>query len=113
MHLKGFRSSQYTYSVPEWIASFYYADFIITDSFHGVVFSILFEKNFIVVGNYDRGIDRFTSLLALFNISDRMVFSLKEIKDKKLDDINYQKLNEILYKNKDKSYNYLIESLSN
>ena len=68
------RTSCFYYpSVYQWIKDFDVAKFIITDSFHGVVFSILFEKPFIVVGNKKRGLNRFFSLLSLFNLENRLI----------------------------------------
>ena len=49
------------------------AAFVITDSFHGTVFSIIFNKNFYVFGNMKRGNSRFDSLLDMFGLKDRMV----------------------------------------
>lgn len=46
---------------------------MITDSFHGCVFSILFNKPFVVIGNYHRGMSRFHSLLNQFNLKDCLV----------------------------------------
>ena len=59
--------------VEKWIAGFRDANFIITDSFHGCVFSIIFRKPFIVIANHDRGIARFKTLLSTFKCEDRMV----------------------------------------
>lgn len=56
-----------------WVRAFMDADFIMTDSFHGMVFSILFKKNFIVIVNHKRGADRFTSLAGLFGLEDRLI----------------------------------------
>lgn len=50
-----------------------------TDSFHGTVFSILFNKPFIAVGNSARGIARFESLLSQFGLADRLVESPEEV----------------------------------
>lgn len=50
-------------TVEEWISIFRDASFIVTDSFHGTVFSILFEKPFRCVANRDRGNTRFEDLL--------------------------------------------------
>ena len=55
------------------------ADIVITDSFHACVFSILFNKPFVVLGNKKRGMSRFTSLLKLFGLEDRLVSSMDEI----------------------------------
>lgn len=61
-------------SIEQWLRSFDDADFIITDSFHGCVFSIIFQRQFIVIGNKGRGMTRFDSLLALFSLTDRLFF---------------------------------------
>ena len=78
-HLKGFNSLKTTYSVPEWLASFSNADFVVTDSFHGMVFSIIFEKYFLVIGNEGRGMDRFVSLLTLLGLEDRLILNKSEL----------------------------------
>lgn len=67
--------------VTEWLRSFMDADMVITDSFHGCVFSILFNKPFWVVGNQTRGMARFDSLLSAFDLKSRMVTvdSIKEV----------------------------------
>lgn len=59
--------------VEEWLENFAGADFIVTDSFHGTVFAIIFRKPFLVVGNRDRGLARFESILRLFGLEDRLV----------------------------------------
>ncbi|MGN1215726.1 MAG: polysaccharide pyruvyl transferase family protein [Candidatus Cryptobacteroides sp.] len=60
-------------SVTAWLKAFCDAEMIIVDSFHGMVFSILFNKPFWVLGNARRGLDRFTSLLKLFHLEDRLL----------------------------------------
>lgn len=49
------------------------ADFVITDSFHGTVFSIIFNKSFISIGNKDRGMSRFNSLLSIYELGNRLI----------------------------------------
>ncbi len=61
-------------TVPMWLASFRNADFVVTDSFHGMIFAIVFEKPFIAISNAKRGSDRFTSLLGLLGLPDRLIF---------------------------------------
>ena len=101
-------------SVSKWLASFANADFVVTDSFHGCVFSIIFQKNFIVIGNKDRGLDRFYSLLENFGLLDRLVLSYEAYARKKESlyrNIDYRKIGETHKELKGKSMNYLIESL--
>jgi polysaccharide pyruvyl transferase WcaK-like protein len=63
----------------EWLNRFYHASFIVTDSFHGVIFAILFQKDFICIKNEKRGSARFESLLSLFQLNHRMVTNISEI----------------------------------
>lgn len=60
-------------SVTKWIRGFMDAKMVIVDSFHGAVFSILFNKPFWVINNNDRGNARFASLLKMFGLQDRMI----------------------------------------
>ncbi len=62
-----------TASIPEWLDALRHADLVVTDSFHGTVFSILFRKQFIAVANVERGVDRFKSLLGQLGLSDRLI----------------------------------------
>lgn len=110
-HLKGFDSSKITYSVPEWLASFANADFVVTDSFHGMVFSIIFEKEFVVIGNHSRGLDRFISLLSLLGLKNRLVFDIKDLEGKELESIDYGKVRLILEDEKKKSLEFLMRAL--
>ena len=54
-------------SVPEWLAMFRDASYVVTDSFHGTIFSIIFGKDFKSIYNKKRGAARFESLLNLYN----------------------------------------------
>ena len=69
--------------VEVWLKAFAQASFVITDSFHGCVFSIIHRKPFIAIANRERGIDRFTSLLGYFGLMDRLIFSLEEYQQKR------------------------------
>lgn len=62
--------------VEQWLKDFQDAKFVITDSFHATVFSILFGKPFIVIGNKERGLSRIDSLLKLFGLEGHVVSSL-------------------------------------
>lgn len=61
--------------VTTWLRAFMDAEMTIVDSFHGMVFSILFNKPFWVIGNERRGLSRFTSLLHLFDLENRLISS--------------------------------------
>ncbi len=83
--------------VTDWLKGFWDAKFVITDSFHGVAFSILFNKPFIAIGNKERGLARFTSILKLFNLEKRLIFSLADFNDALLNqEIDWKGVNEKL-----------------
>lgn len=84
-------------SVEEWLCGFRDARFVVTDSFHGCVFSILFNKPFVVYGNSERGMARFQSLLGMFGLEDRLVHSSDETTNIKLNVcIDWETVNHIL-----------------
>lgn len=55
------------------------AKYVITDSFHGTVFSILFEKPCVVIQNSSRGNDRFRSLLKMFVEREQQIAGIVNI----------------------------------
>lgn len=62
------------YSSPEhWIASFAQAEMVVTDSFHGTVFAVMFNRPFVTFSNAARGLARFTSFLGMLGLEDRLV----------------------------------------
>ena len=60
----------------QWLAGFADAEFVVTDSFHGCVLSILMHKRFIVVGNPGRGMARIHSLMDMFGLDARLVHGI-------------------------------------
>ena len=78
--------------VDSWLRAFRDTEFVITDSFHACVFSLIFHKPFLVIGNKDRGISRFKTLLEAFGQSDRLLIKADDYKASKeyssLDDID-------------------------
>jgi coenzyme F420-reducing hydrogenase beta subunit len=100
-------------SVEGWLASFHEASFVITDSFHGTVFSILFNKPFIAYGNPKRGLARFTSLLKMFGLEDRLAINSKHIDiDKMLEPIDWEAVNKRLAGLRVKSFEFLDNALA-
>ena len=66
-------------SVTRWLRSFMDAKFVVCDSFHGAVFSIIFNKPFVIIANKERGLARFSSLLHTFGLYDRIVSSMDNL----------------------------------
>lgn len=62
--------------IEEWIREISEAEAVVTNSFHGVVFAILFEKSFVVVpveGALGEMNDRIFTLLGQLNLQDRIL----------------------------------------
>ena len=99
--------------VESWLRGFMDADFVITDSFHACVFSILFHKPFVAIGNVERGLTRFQSLLSLFHLEKRLVTSLKDLDNLNLKEtIDYSEVEKLLNVERERSFSYLNEHLS-
>lgn len=101
--------------VTQWLQGFQQAKFVITDSFHGCVFSIIYNKPFIAIGNVERGLTRFISLLQNFGLQNRLISSVDEYNAKKnylLSDINHDLISSICNSQKEKGLLYLENELN-
>lgn len=58
-------------SVEQWLRSFMDAEFVITDSYHGLLFSLIFNKPFYLCKNEKRGGVRFDNVLNLLEITGK------------------------------------------
>ncbi len=102
-------------TVEEWLAHIDGCDLFITDSFHGMCFAIILNKQFLAV--YERwqwrGLSRVASLLKMFGLEDRLVDphnaeSALKVLDKPID---YKAVNRILAREKKRSLKWLTDSL--
>lgn len=94
-------------SVSKWLAGFRDAQFVVTDSFHGMVFSIIFNKPFVAILNSERGASRFISLLSIFHLENRLISTSKELLEEHFMPIDYTLINEILIDWKKQSIDYI------
>lgn len=95
--------------VEQWLRGFNDAEYVVTDSFHACVFSILFRKPFVVYANKKRGISRIESLLGYLGLKNRIVRDVSNICD--MEEINYVEIYKSLDEMRRKSYNFLETSL--
>jgi hypothetical protein len=107
-------TEQYAFPpVTQWLRGFMDAEFVITDSFHGCAFSIIFNIPFIAVGNAKSGLTRFQSLLNLFKLQDRLVLNTNHINPAIINQpIDWQSVNQILKTEQQKSINFLNNHLT-
>lgn len=94
-------------SVSRWLAGFRDAQFVVTDSFHGTVFSIIFNKPFVAILNSERGASRFISLLSILGLENRLISTGGEVSEEHLRPIDYTEVNRILDDWKRQSINYI------
>lgn len=89
--------------------------FFITDSFHGVCFCLLFQKDFIVIVNKKRGATRFISLLSHLGLSERIIETFNDLQEKLniLKPIDYEYVSRIIYYEKVRCLSWLQNALSN
>lgn len=98
--------------VTDWIKGFRDAQYVVTDSFHGVAFSLIFNKPFIAIGNKGRGLARFQSILKIFKLSDRLIFTSDEVTDELIDrKINFDEVNEIKNLMRSKAVEFISSNL--
>lgn len=94
-------------SVSKWITGFRDAEFVVTDSFHGAIFAIIFHKPFVVISNPKRGYARFSSLLQMFDLENHLIYSPEELSDKHLLPIDYSRVNQLKKQWQQRSLDFL------
>lgn len=99
-------------SVLEWVSNIANAKYVITNSFHGMVFSIIFRKQFVVIMNEERGAARFKSLLSMFGLENRLLNNYNDALFLFSETIDYSAIDPIIDLWRNKSINFLIKSLS-
>ena len=97
--------------VEQWLKDFYEARFVITDSFHATVFSILFGKPFIVIGNRERGLSRIESLWKMFGLESHVVHTAADVRPAQDYAFDAKRINERLQPLREESMDYLRKAL--
>ena len=102
---------EYIEPVEKWLSSICYSDYVITDSFHGTVFSIIFHKQFVVVNNAARGSARLSYLLTQLHLENRIINTVSDMGETLNNPIDWSQVDAILQTEKEKSYYFLDNSL--
>ncbi|WP_294593310.1 polysaccharide pyruvyl transferase family protein [uncultured Bacteroides sp.] len=88
-----------------------YADYVVTNSFHGTAFSVNLNKQFIVYLPTGFG-TRIKSILGLCHLENRLLQSSEVIADEMMNSwINYAPINMILNKEREKAHAFLRKAL--
>lgn len=84
------------------------ADYVVTNTFHGCVFSILFNKQFVANACEKKKI---ISLLTQYNLNSRMIKDYDGLSDIFNNDIDYRIINSTIKFNRDASIDYLLKNI--
>ena len=108
--MEGCDSQRSFCSVVDFVRYLYYADFVVASSFHGIAFSINFNKQFATVlpPRFDI---RLRSLLDIAGLSNRIVDPKTDLNNV-FTSINYSKVNIVMDAEREKSLAFLESSLS-
>ena len=101
----------------EFVALFAYSDFVLTDSYHGTIFSLIFQKQFIHFKRFhDSSVDnqniRVYSLLEYLNL-EKIIVEPKCFFQSDIIHIDYDETNYLLNTFRKKSKDFLYESIFN
>lgn len=97
-------------TVGQWLAMISNAAMVVTDSFHGTVFSILFGREFYSLCNHKRGNTRIAGLLGLLGLDSRLV-SDTEPAEPAVKEINWEQVYSRLAAKRGESINFLSANL--
>lgn len=109
-----FRHTKFSFylknSPSHWLTYIRNASVVITDSFHGVAFSIMFKKPFYVLWGESSKSTRITSLLNILGLGDRYIRSVEDYVARKNEfshTIDYSTVDEILSVERKKFEDYI------
>lgn len=112
-YVKGF---SYTYppSIESWLNYIAGADFVVTDSFHGLAFSLIFNKQFVVISPNNGKNSRLLDLLKQVGLESRHYFDDSSIPYNKVleEVIDYRIVNERINAIRETSWKFLREALN-
>lgn len=92
------------------------AEFIITDTFHGSIFSIVTHRPFITlvrksIGENYGNEEKLTDLLERLKLDNRIVYNYEDIESKLEESIDYKEIESLLSNERKKSIEYLEEKI--
>lgn len=99
--------------VEEWLKGIRDSRLVVTDSFHGMVFSIIFNTPFIILESGTGGSARVTTLLGKLGLSDRYIMSgnIDMFDINKLESIDWKVVNKKLAQLRSQSAKWLLDAV--
>ena len=99
--------SEYSSGPCEFLYLIKNAQYVVTNSFHAIAFSLIFEKQFWVVDRAEKELsERLDNILEIANLMERKIATLEDVINRYSDKINYSKVNILIedFVNTSKSY---------
>lgn len=89
-----------------------YADFVVTNSFHGSAFSITLAKNFISI-KPNKFETRLSNILQIVGLSNRLIngLDISELTPDFMSPIDYDSVNKVLSSKRDEAYEFLKKAI--
>lgn len=108
-------NTQYIYpTIPEWLGLILNSEFVVTTSFHGIVFCLILNKNFVycpLKGDLAKGNSRILSLLGNLDLLGKVCGSREQVEAVVKQSINWEDVNDKLEKMRDVSVDFLQNSV--
>lgn len=114
---KQFKYDAYIKCRPDEVLGYFSeAKYIITDTFHGSIFSIINHKKFVSIirkstEQSSGNAQKLGFLLKQLNLEERLIDSMEDLSEKLVNDIDYEKVDKIREEEREKTLNYLKEHL--
>lgn len=99
--------------VEHWLKGFRDAELVITNSFHGMMFSVINNTDFIIIGKEEGGLSRIEDFLERYNIKGRFIdeTNLANFDIGSLKPIKWNKVNKMLDEDRKTSERWLIDAI--
>lgn len=99
--------------IENWVQEIYSSNLFITNSYHGVCFALIFNKNFICYSNKFIGKNRVEHLLKIVGLEDRLCNQIldENTLNRCFIPIDWEKVNSILEREKERSLKWLKDAL--
>lgn len=100
----------------EVLAYFNNAEIVVTDTFHGSIFSIITKRNFVTLVRKSVGYtygneEKLTDLLNRLELKDRAIFDIKDMDNKINNTIDFESIDKIIKNARNNTINYFKENL--
>lgn len=101
---------RYPEGIEGWMKAIASSKYILTDSFHGLVISLLYHRQFVILPGMSGRVTRLRSLLQLVGLENRIMSvneTAENIYAKLKEPIDYMQVDSVLDREREKSWSYL------